>query len=355
MGVVLARALVDLSREYVWTSGGTAQDALRGIAKRPTIALNSTTSGGAEVPDPAVIGKARTWADTPDGRVCRSIFPLGESFGGPLSGVWADMRPYLLNASFRPFDQYVPKDDDEREELRELRRWVSALMDFYTYERMRRSQAHPAPFKSVKRILRLVRDRLDDPDKHGPVRIAVMGGSVAVGRGSEYSPFKLTAQSGLCYGKCAYVDRLRHLLNTVLFADRTNGTHPVFEVTNLATAGTNSEVGAMALEYRVIPTIQHHAPHVMISSYSANDSNDPDLRKTFLVDQQAFVRAAHRLRPCDDDLPLVVLADDYFGPFGSANNALEQSGTCGPCLARGLAFRLKRTYSCCCSADGLES
>jgi hypothetical protein len=143
--------------------------------------------------------------------------------------------------------------------------------------------------------------------------MAVMGGSVALRRGSQLTPYAFTEQSNVCVCECNYVSRLRHLLNSVIFAGPAlgnNGSFPVFEVTNYGSGGTKSEVGAMALEYHLIPAIEANPPHIVLSSY---DSKDPDLHKTFHVDQQAFVRAAHKLRPCDDDLPLNILADDYYG------------------------------------------
>jgi hypothetical protein len=332
LALASAASLVNAYVEYLRHSTGGGIVVFHGAA-----AVGAPSAAVA----PRYLPTSTTYADTAPGQVCHQLFPWGFFPKDSFRAVWGAVRPFLLNESYHPFDAFNPKDDNETTDLMEFRQWTASLFDFYTHERLRRSQAHPAPVRSVRKILELVRDRIDDPEHHGPVRIAVMGGSVALGRGSQLTPYAFTEQSKLCWGECNYVSRLRHLLNSVIFsgsaASNSSSRVPIFEVTNYGSGGTNSEVGAMALEYHLIPSIEANPPHIVLSSYSVNDSNDPDLHKTFHVDQQAFIRAAHKLRPCDDDLPLIVLADDYYGWYDVADSALEQTGTdiltdfCAPC------------------------
>jgi hypothetical protein len=178
----------------------------------------------------------------------------------------------------------------------------------------------------------LIRKRLADPANNEPVRIVIMGGSVTAGRDCDVNPLDLpgTNNRGFATRWCSYPARLEHLLNAVLFSSRRTNRQldafPVFEVRNLAVQATNSAIGALVLEHNLVPGLEREPPHIVISSYSANDVHD-DEAETFLVNQPAWVRAAHNVRPCDDDLPLVVLADDRFHHGPMLTNALTNTGS----------------------------
>jgi hypothetical protein len=208
---------------------------------------------------------------------------------------------------------------------------VDTLFEYYTYERLRKSQAHPAPRESIQQIWQVMEKRLRDPVNNEPVRIAFMGGSVTAGRTCDVNPLYLpdTNHMGKAMEWCAYPSRLQVLLDRVLFPDRSKqdrDAFPIFEVTNMAVPGTNSLVGAMAMQYNLVPSLEQFPPHILVASYSANDAKE-DENETYYENQPDFVRAAQRLRPCDDHLPLVVLADDWFSHERDLVDSLANTGT----------------------------
>jgi hypothetical protein len=235
---------------------------------------------------------------------------------------WEKLRPVVLNATYYP-ERFANES--------RFRHWVSDLFDFYTYEKLARSRAHPAPPAAVRKLWQAIANRIEDPTKHGPIRIVFMGGSVTSGRECDYNPLDLPGTNvwGGTQLWCAYPNRLHVLLNGVLFPDRSpqdKVQYPIFEVTNMAMQATNSQVGAMALEYNLLPALEESPPHIIVSSYSANDALDEEA-PTFWRHQQSFVRAAQRVRPCDDDLPLVVLNDDWFSEGSMQAAALVNTGS----------------------------
>jgi hypothetical protein len=276
--------------------------------------------------------------------------------------VWDELGPLIRNTTYHHYPQNHPVDYAR---IGRYRRWVDHLFAFHTAERMRRSQAYPAPSESVRRILEVVQRRIQDPVNNEPVRILFMGGSVATGRDCEVNPLELPRSKlgelddEFTQRWCSYTSRLEFLLNSVLFPTRRpqggvkvrNGrydgtnTHtltaagasddiqgngkdyyPVFEVTSVATQFTTSQVGAMALEHWLLPFLEHEPPHIVMSSYSPNDAW-VDESYALRNSQQDWVIAARNLRPCDDHLPLVVLADDIIRHGGNLMRALRQTGS----------------------------
>jgi hypothetical protein len=79
------------------------------------------------------------------------------------------------------------------------------------------------------------------------------------------------------------------------------------------------------LEYQLFDRFPSRLPHVVLASYSANDAQNADPAHHWRTAQQDFVERVHRVRPCDDDLPLLVLADDLYGDMSL--NAIEQTGS----------------------------
>jgi hypothetical protein len=214
------------------------------------------------------------------------------------------MRDRILNAS------YYPSAHADHPELgNAFRDWVDSTFAFYSGARLRRSVAHPAPVQSVRQLLRhLATASSRQGDGIGgdaePIRILVMGGSVTYGHrcylNSEVAGLPWVKESD-----CAWPARLEKMLNQVLSPEYPG----LFQVTNNAIRATNSEVGAALLEKQLIVD-PAAPPHVVISAYATNDGLDPDVGASSHRHQENLVRAALRLRPCDDALPLVVLADD---------------------------------------------
>jgi hypothetical protein len=268
--------------------------------------------------------EATAYADTAASRACHRMFPwpLEEAKGS--SAAWNRLQRDILSASH----SYPP---DHATSVR-FQEWVRNLQGFYTADRLRRSRAHSAPSASIRRILELIQRRLDDPLQNDPVRIMVMGGSVAKGVASCNNHIGLRSPPLPRYHQCAWPARLGHLLNSVLFRPQpganngsSNNKTEVFDVWNAAVPGFDSEMGALLLEYQLFDRFPSRLPHVVLASYSANDAQNADPARRWRTAQQEFVKRVHRVRPCDDDLPLLVLVDDLYGDMSL--DAIEQTGS----------------------------
>ena len=190
------------------------------------------------------------------------------------------------------------------------------LSQILSPSRMRRAVRHmptsPRQHASVKHVVQILQKRMHDPKNNPPLRIAVFGGSVTIGRG--------------CYGKgmqnynCAWPMRLQLLINQFVNMD-------LVKVYNLGIGGTSSVVGTNMVKYWMYPDdLAKVGPDVIINSYSTNDSLPPwDLKDdpkadlvTVVMDNarnalQNFVRTALNSKRCDVP-PLMVHVDDYLGP-----------------------------------------
>eukprot|EP00957_Ditylum_brightwellii_P153854 11710660-Ditylum_brightwellii.AAC.1 len=188
----------------------------------------------------------------------------------------------------------------------------SLLQETLLPSRMRRALIHmPTTFSHniVKHVVDIIQKRIQDPENNPPLRIAVFGGSVTIGRG--------------CYGRgmsnhnCAWPKRLELLINQFAKMD-------VVKVYNLGIGGTTSNVATRILNYWMYPKeLSKVGPDVIINSYSTNDSLPPWGVTEGLVVKvldnargslQNFIRTALQTRPCANAWPLVVSVDDYLGP-----------------------------------------
>jgi hypothetical protein len=105
-------------------------------------------------------------------------------------------------------------------------------MNELTPARFRRAIRHLPTFKhaSVKNIFNIVERRFQDPQNNPPLRIAVFGGSVTIGRGCGENK---RAQQDL---KCAWPQRFELLVNQFFGKE-------IIKVYNLGIGGTNSDTG----------------------------------------------------------------------------------------------------------------
>jgi hypothetical protein len=293
---------------------------------------------------------------------CDLMFPVESLREDPqywsFSEVWDELSASVRNATYH---HYPPGHAVDYARVDRYRRWVDHLFEFFTAERLQRSQAYPAPSESVRKIIEVIQRKIEDPVHNEPVRIIIMGGSVTAGRDCEVNPLDLPGSkvNGDTARWCTYTSRLEGLLNSVMFPSKRpkggvrvrNGRYdghttraataaaasddllgdrkdyyPIFEVTNVAAQATDSQVGAMVLEHWLLPFLENEPPHIVISSYSANDAYEHEL-DVFGVNHQDWIRAARSLRPCDDHLPLVVLADDVYCHGCELSTALRQTGS----------------------------
>ena len=96
------------------------------------------------------------------------------------------------------------------------------------------------------------------------------------------------------------------MLNQVFF-----GGDPIVKVTRMTAGGSSSEIGSVIMEYHLFPKTA--VPHIIVNAYAPNDVQQPNLDKVFYEETQDFIQLAQNVRPCDEDLPLVVLADHSYG------------------------------------------
>ena len=153
------------------------------------------------------------------------------------------------------------------------------------------------------------------------LRVLLLGGSVASGIGCFW-PDHLNMPKQRHWsdvnGNCARSFRLEKLLNYILFDGE--------EMTiadNIASGGQTSEFAALILDYRLYPR-PSEKPDVVISAFSPNESREPNLQQVFYEYMQDFVKAAWSLHPCNDQAPLVMMIDDFYG--GLPFRATSQTG-----------------------------
>jgi hypothetical protein len=213
------------------------------------------------------------------------------------SSVWKELKHQILNASYLPLE-HAPNVA--------FRGWIDTLFHFYSAERLRRSISNPASTNAGRHILKILSDY---PATKEPLRVLVMGGSVTAGHGCDVNPLGLSGgpKKNVAFKDCAWAARLEYLMNHVFF-----GGERAVQVSNVAVGGSSSEIGAMVLKYQLLPKGMER-PHIVLLAYSANDSQEEDTDTLFYQHMQDVVQAAHTLRQCDDDLPLVVMVDDFYG------------------------------------------
>jgi hypothetical protein len=224
------------------------------------------------------------------------------------SSVWKELKHQILNASYLPLEN-APN--------LAFRGWIDKLFHFHAAERLRRSISNPASTSAVRHILKKLSDY---PTTKEPLRVLVLGGSVTSGHGCNHNPLDIPGgpKGNKPFQDCAWPARLEYLLNHVFF-----GGERVFQFFNLAVGGSSSDIGAMLLEYQLLPKGMG-MPHIVLLAYSANDSQQDDTNVLFYQHMQDLVQAAHNLRRCDTDLPLVVMVDDFYGI--QPNRIMEHTG-----------------------------
>jgi len=221
--------------------------------------------------------------------------------------LWQKYLPEILVASQNPLMPDL-QTDDEIEKLRTI------LMETLSPSRMRRAVRHVPTFSHhiVKHVIEIIEKRIQDPQNNPPLKIAVFGGSVTLGR--ECIPKRQQ------YLDCAWPKRFELLVNQFFKTE-------VVKIYNLAVGGTSSHTGTNRIKYWMYddPVLKTEGPDVIINSYSTNDSLPPWDKKwpeddlvTIVTDNvrnwlQYFVREALQSKLCAVP-PLVVHVDDYLGP-----------------------------------------
>lgn len=235
---------------------------------------------------------------------------VAERTGGlpfSVSHLWTGHFDDILKASQHPNDpNYLHRD------------WMRSLLASVTPSMLQKGLRTRPSSPALKRVLKLVQQRMMDPQSTSPLKIAVVGGSVTQGGGCNTPPvtvegYKATSKDA---AECAWPKRLELLLNNLA------GTQLV-EVHNLAVGGTNLELATPLIKYWLYPdSLLPDGPDVIISSYSTNEQHTYPFRidttntTTFSNVKRKrvneFISAVHNSRPCDDP-HFVMFLDDYLG------------------------------------------
>ena len=108
----------------------------------------------------------------------------------------------------------------------------------------------------VKNVVRILQNRIRDPIHHPPLKVAVFGGSITIGRNCY--------KNRMQYKECAWPRRFELLINQFVGSE-------VIKVYNLAIAGTNTGTASSRVEYWMYPDeLKEEGPDVIINSYSTN-------------------------------------------------------------------------------------
>ena len=182
-----------------------------------------------------------------------AYFPSDESFSA--TRLWQKYLPLILEASKNPL---MPDllTDDETAKMRTL------LEETLSPSRMRRAVRHMPTFSHhiVKNVVEIIQKRIQDPQNNPPLRVAVFGGSVTIGRDCHMKK--------MSYLNCAWPKRFELLLNQFAKMD-------IIKIYNLGIGGTGSATATNRVKYWMYGSdkdLMKVGPDVIINSYSTNDS-----------------------------------------------------------------------------------
>lgn len=233
-----------------------------------------------------------------------------DKFSVPLPSFWSIHGSEIKDAAVRNATWWP----DQQRESTEFHHWLDELFEnHYQVDQMRNSSIHPPDLGDALKVLEIISNRVDylqaGGDYYPPLHILVTGGSLTAGMNCGENHLGLSKPGWMReYRLCAWPSRLEFVFNHVLF-----GGANVVKVSNLAVGGANSEVGKVLLEYQLFPeSMRDELPHVIIWAHSANDSEEKDKGIVYREHLPGYVHAAHKLRICDDNLPLVVMVEEFY-------------------------------------------
>ena len=228
-----------------------------------------------------------------------------DSLSTPL--LWTRLRSKILNASYSP--------ESERYGNPKFKKWVDAIFEFYTIDRLRRSVAHVAPLVSMRKLVEKIdayqKNQTKPNGANDPLQILVMGGSVTSGRECQFNPVGIPANSHATERnrECSWGSRWGHLIDDVLF-----DASGAVEVRNMAVGGSQTDLGTLVLEYQLFPEDYPGTPDIVVSGFSVNDGLKPVAEEEKLRYEYEFIKAAKELS-CEEGLPMVVMVDDLYGDW----------------------------------------
>ena len=207
--------------------------------------------------------------------------------------------------------------------------WVDQLFqDHYQTYQLRRSAIHPPGIEVTLKVLEIISKRVnhlrrDDTlvQEEPQLHILVTGGSLPAGGGcgGNHVGLDLDNNHKKFYSECAWPVKLEDLFNQVLFEGQN-----VVKVSNLATGGADSEIGKTMLEYYLFPD-NFQQPDIVIWSHGVNDSMQKEKAWSQLDVLSDYINAAHNIRLCDDDLPMVVMNEEFWGQHNDISGAVYKA------------------------------
>lgn len=235
--------------------------------------------------------------------------------GSSMSELWQDIQFQIFNSTYLPGKNdrvsigEVKEITGQEEKIihEKMIEWTKHLMEFHTVERLRSSLGNRPPISSILRILSIISDY---PRTQVPLKILITGGSVTAGHWCIDNPVGWEGgHGGRPFKDCSWPSRLERHLRQIFFNDPRI---PGVVVYNMAVGATSVDVATMILEYGILPA-DLLSPDVVLLAHSPNDANRLSPEELFYTHLNDAVRAAKRMKACDDDLPLVGLIDDAVG------------------------------------------
>ncbi len=183
-----------------------------------------------------------------------SYFP-SQSFTA--SSIWQMHLDEIFNASHNPA---MPQELSIFNNTKEAEKMYTLLHDTLAPSRMRKGILHMPTLDSthdtVKHVIRILENRIRDPVNNPPLKIAVFGGSVTIGRDCY--------RTRIQYKDCAWPRRFELLVNQFVGME-------LIKIYNLGIGGTSTSTARNMVDYWMYPQdLKTEGPDVIINSYSTN-------------------------------------------------------------------------------------
>lgn len=247
--------------------------------------------------------------DTTPDQICHCLVPWVSEASPHGSGIlasdiWRIYEPKIRQAALESTQTCWWPEMFNKLDLDVFDNFTMNLYQTLDMHQMKRSLKTPANPVVTRQVLEIVLQRVKDPVRNPPLKIAVFGGSVTQGCWALTNMYGLEYGGMKCEINCTWTVKLERLINNIFG-------HDVVVVKNYAIGGADSDIGSTLLEYNLWPGEDKGEEFdIIISAFSSNDGQPPPQTVDFLYESwQKFVRLAMDQRPCSD-LPLVIQLED---------------------------------------------
>jgi hypothetical protein len=217
--------------------------------------------------------------------------------------VWMKHWDAILSASYYPIDGMDPANKEKYKNL---------LLDVGPAQLEQGLLTVPRQ-EHIERVWNILENRRTD-NSAPPLRVLVMGGSVAEGVGCEQMKADGTTRESKGRG-CSWPGRVESFVNNLLGYD-------AVQVTNIAQGGTSTSQALSIIKYWMYPKKLNGAvPDIIIHAFGSNDSHlgsvpGTEMERIIQLHEQgvsrlnAYIQAVQKSHPCPT--PIVIHLDDYF-------------------------------------------